>query len=84
MREALMIREVRKRIPITFVAACRARAASGLSRSRAAERSDELAAFHLFDDLVGEDEQCWWHGQAKRLSGLEIDHPTKFGRLLYG
>ena len=35
----------------------------------------------LFDHLVGECEQLVGHVEAKRLSGLEIDHQLELGRL---
>jgi hypothetical protein len=35
----------------------------------------------LFDHLVGGGEQRRGHGQAERLSGLEVDYEFEFGRL---
>jgi len=37
---------------------------------------------HLFDHLVGADEQCRRHGDPERFSRLEIDNYVKFGRSL--
>src|SRR6266704_1652047 len=34
-----------------------------------------------FYNLVGADQQCRWHGDAKRLCGLQIDHQFELGRL---
>ena len=39
-----------------------------------------LAQLGSFDDLVGEDR--WWHGEAKRIRGREIDDQLERGRLL--
>ena len=36
----------------------------------------------LFDHLVGTGYQCRWHGEAKRLGCLEVDHQIEFCRLL--
>ena len=36
----------------------------------------------LFDHLVGDDEQRWRNGEAKRFGSLEIDRQLEFGRLL--
>jgi hypothetical protein len=33
--------------------------------------------------LVGTGEQRWWHLEAKRLGGLEVDHQLVFGRRLH-
>src|SRR6516165_6214274 len=35
------------------------------------------------DDLVGAGEQRWWHVEAERLRGLEIDHQLVFCWLLH-
>src|SRR5215468_8222704 len=34
------------------------------------------------DHLVGAGEEGWWHGEAKRLRGLEVDHQLELGWLL--
>jgi hypothetical protein len=36
----------------------------------------------LLDHFVGARKHGWWHGDTKRLSGLEIDDQAKFRRLL--
>jgi hypothetical protein len=43
--------------------------------------NSEVGGF-LFDHLVGPGEQCRWHGEAERPSGLEIDYQFELGRLL--
>ena len=57
------------RNPITGIAGCCARAASGQSR-RAAEKRDELAPLSL-DHLVGAGKQRRRHLKAKRLARFE-------------
>jgi hypothetical protein len=37
----------------------------------------------LFDHLVGARKQCWRHGEAERLGGLEVDHQVVLGRRLH-
>jgi hypothetical protein len=39
--------------------------------------------FVSFDHLVGADQQCVRHRQAKRFGGSEINQKLEFGRLLY-
>ncbi len=34
-----------------------------------------------FDHLIGANEHCRWHNDAKRLCGLQIDHQLELGRL---
>jgi len=36
----------------------------------------------LFDHLVGDSEQRWWHREAECFGGLEVDHKLELGRLL--
>src|SRR5207247_1276572 len=44
----------------------------------------EAEVARLFYHLVGAGEQRRWHDDAKRLSGLQIDHQFELGRLLDG
>src|SRR5260370_41243308 len=37
----------------------------------------------LFDHLVGAGEQSWWHNDAKRFGGLEVDDQFEFRNLLH-
>ena len=32
------------------------------------------ADIELFDHLVGPGEHGWWHGEAERFGGFEVDH----------
>src|SRR6516164_7196085 len=37
----------------------------------------------LFDHLVGAGKQRWWHGQAQRLGGFQVDDKFVLGRRLH-
>ena len=46
------------------------------------QRANRRHFTDLFDHLVGAQQQCWRHGQAERLGGLDIENCLKTGRLL--
>jgi len=35
----------------------------------------------LFDHLIGDGEQLWWHSEAEHRGGLEVDDKLEFARL---
>ena len=37
-----------------------------------------------FDDLVRLGKQQWWHGEAERLGGLQVEDQLELGGLLHG
>jgi hypothetical protein len=37
-----------------------------------------------FDDLVRPGKQQWWHGEAERLGGLQVEDQLELGGLLHG